>query len=164
MLHATDVSEVWGVGRRIAAQLKEGGVHTVHDLRRLDRATVRRRWSVTMERTVRELQGQPCIELDDAPAAKQEIACTRSFGKPVTDLAPLIEAVSEFTGRAAEKLRSQGSLASQLLVLHTRHLTGRDRGSLEALWCRCADRRQTLRCLLTQPRWVCRRSLSLGTS
>lgn len=120
VLHATDVSEVWGVGRRIAAQLKEGGVHTVHDLRRLDPATVRRRWSVTMERTVRELQGQPCIELDDAPAAKQEIACTRSFGKPVSDLAPLIEAVSEFTGRAAEKLRSQGSLAGQLLVFaHT---------------------------------------------
>ena len=73
-----------------------------------------------MERTVRELQGQPCIQLDDAPAAKQEIACTRSFGKPVTDLPPLIEAVSEFTGRAAEKLRAQGSLAGQLLVFaHT---------------------------------------------
>jgi DNA polymerase V len=120
VLKATDVGEVWGVGRRITAQLKEGGVHTVQDLRRLDPATVRRRWSLTMERTVRELQGQPCIQLDDAPAAKQEIACTRSFGRPVTDLPPLIEAVSEFTGRAAEKLRAQGSLAGQLLVFaHT---------------------------------------------
>jgi DNA polymerase V len=120
VLQATDVGEVWGVGRRITAQLKEGGVHTVQDLRRLDPATVRRRWSLTMERTVRELQGQPCIQLDDAPAAKQEIACTRSFGRPVTDLPPLIEAVSEFTGRAAEKLRAQGSLAGQLLVFaHT---------------------------------------------
>lgn len=120
VLKATDVGEVWGVGRRITAQLKEGGVHTVQDLRRLDPATVRRRWSLTMERTVRELQGQPCIQLDDAPSAKQEIACTRSFGRPVTDLQPLIEAVSEFTGRAAEKLRAQGSLAGQLLVFaHT---------------------------------------------
>jgi len=120
VLQATDVGEVWGVGRRITAQLKEGGVHTVQDLRRLDPATVRRRWSLTMERTVRELQGQPCIQLDDAPSAKQEIACTRSFGRPVTDLQPLIEAVSEFTGRAAEKLRAQGSLAGQLLVFaHT---------------------------------------------
>ena len=120
VLAATDVGEVWGVGHRIAAQLKACGVHTVLDLARLDPPTVRRRWSVVLERTVRELQGMPCIDLDDAPAAKKEIACTRSFGHPVTELAPLLEAVSEFASRAAEKLRLQASLASQLLVfVHT---------------------------------------------
>ena len=120
VLAATDVAEVWGVGRRIAAQLREGGINTVLDLARLDPATVRSRWSVVLERTVRELQGMPCIDLDDVPAPKKEIACTRSFGRPVTELAPLIEAVSEFAGRAAEKLRRQGSLASQVLVFsHT---------------------------------------------
>ncbi|WP_010465839.1 Y-family DNA polymerase [Acidovorax radicis] len=120
VLAATMVEEVWGVGRKIAAQLHEGGVHTVLDLARLDPATVRRRWSVVLERTVRELQGMQCIDLDDAPAPKKEIACTRSFGQAVTDLPPLVEAVSEFASRAAEKLRKQGSLASQLLVFcHT---------------------------------------------
>ena len=120
VLAATDVGEVWGVGRRIAAQLKACGIHTVLDLARLDSATVRSRWSVVLERTVRELQGTPCIDLDDAPAPKKQIACTRSFGHPVTELAPLLEAVSEFAGRAAEKLRRQGSLASQVLVFaHT---------------------------------------------
>lgn len=114
------MEEVWGVGRKIAAQLHEGGVHTVLDLTRLDAASVRRRWSVVLERTVRELKGMPCIDLDDVPAPKQEIACTRSFGHAVTDLVPLVEAVSEFASRAAEKLRKQGSLASQLLVFaHT---------------------------------------------
>lgn len=59
-------------------------------------------------------------DLDDAPTPKKEIACTRSFGQAVTELAPLVEAVSEFASRAAEKLRKQGSLASQLLVFaHT---------------------------------------------
>lgn len=116
VLRATLVEEVWGVGRKIAAQLHEGGVHTVLDLARLDPATVRRRWSVVLERTVRELQGMQCIDLDDAPAAKKEIACTRSFGQAVSELPPLVEAVSEFASRAAEKLRKQGSLASQLLV------------------------------------------------
>ena len=117
---ATAVEEVWGVGRKISAQLHEGGIHTVLDLARLDPATVRRRWSVVLERTVRELQGLQCIELDDAPAPKREIACTRSFGHPVTELPPLVEAVSEFASRAAEKLRKQHSLASQLLVFaHT---------------------------------------------
>ncbi|NMM80894.1 DNA polymerase V subunit UmuC [Acidovorax sp. SRB_14] len=120
VLAATQVEEVWGVGRRIAAQLHEGGVHSVLDLLRMDPATVRRRWSVVLERTVRELQGMPCIALDDAPAPKKEIACTRAFGQAVTALAPLVEAVSEFASRAAEKLRKQGSLASQLLVFaHT---------------------------------------------
>jgi len=59
---------------------------------------------------------QPCIGLDDAPSAKKEIACTRSFGHAVTELPPLIEAVSEFASRAAVKLRKQRSLASEVLV------------------------------------------------
>lgn len=120
VLSATAVGEVWGVGRRISKQLEEGGIRTVLDLQRLDTATVRGRWSVVLERTVRELQGLPCIGLDNEPEPKKEIACTRSFGRPVTDLAPLVEAVSEFAGRAAEKLRKQNSLASQILVFsHT---------------------------------------------
>lgn len=120
VLASTLVEEVWGVGRKIGAQLHQCGVHTVLDLARLDPATVRRRWSVVLERTVRELQGMQCIELDNAPEPKREIACTRSFGQAVTELPPLVEAVSEFASRAAEKLRKQGSLASQLLVFcHT---------------------------------------------
>lgn len=116
LLARTAVGEVWGVGRKISAALVEGGIKTVLDLTRLDPATVRGRWSVVLERTVRELQGMSCISLDDAPPPKQEIACTRSFGQPVTELGSLIEAVSEFATRAAEKLRKQHSLASQIQV------------------------------------------------
>ncbi|RYF80350.1 MAG: DUF4113 domain-containing protein, partial [Comamonadaceae bacterium] len=120
LLGATPVGDVWGVGRRIGEQLRTAGVQTALDLARLDPATVRARWSVVLERTVRELQGMPCISLDDAPAAKREIAVTRSFGRPVRDLGPLTEAVSEFAGRAAEKLRCQGSVAGRVLVFaHT---------------------------------------------
>ena len=116
VLAATPVEEVWGVGRRIAAQLKEGGIHTVLDLARMDLATVRQRWSVVLERTVRELQGQSCVDLQDVAPDKQEIACTRSFGRPVTALEDLSEAVSEFASRAAEKLRRQEGLANQVLT------------------------------------------------
>jgi DNA polymerase V len=120
VLDSTDVGEVWGVGRRIAEQLRALQVNTVLDLSRLDAATVRRRWSVVLERTVRELQGQPCIALETIAPNKQEIACTRSFGQPITTLPALIEAVSEFASRAGEKLRKQGSAAGQVLVfLHT---------------------------------------------
>jgi DNA polymerase V len=116
----TEVGEVWGVGRRIAAQLQAGGVKTVLDLVRMDPATVRSRWSVVLERTVRELQGLSCVDFDDAPGPKKQIACTRSFGRTVKDLPQLLEAVSEFATRAAEKLRRQTSVAGQLLVFaHT---------------------------------------------
>ena len=116
VLSATEVGEVWGVGPRIGRQLQEEGVWSVLDLTRLDPATVRRRWSVVLERTVRELQGQSCIDLEDAPAAKKEIACTRSFGHAVTDLGELEEAVTTFASRAAEKLRRQGSHAGQVIT------------------------------------------------
>lgn len=120
VLESTPVTEIWGVGKRIGAALVEGGIWNAQLLRLLDPATVRRRWSVVLERTVLELQGQSCIKLDDAPAPKQMIACTRSFGRPVTDLPPLIEAVSAFATRAAEKLRKQDGRASQIQVFaHT---------------------------------------------
>lgn len=116
VLAATAVNEVWGVGRRISKQLNEVGTQTVLDLVRLDPVMVRKRWSVVLERTVRELQGTSCIELEHAPSPKQEIACTRSFGQPVTALSELNEAVTEFASRAAVKLRKQASLAGQVLV------------------------------------------------
>ena len=111
----TDVGEVWGIGARIAAQLKANGVHDVAALAELDPAAVRRRWSVTVERTVRELQGTPCIELEEVAPNKQEIATTRSFGHPVTQLNDLCEAVTEFATRAAQKLRGQDSHCGQVL-------------------------------------------------
>jgi DNA polymerase V len=116
VLAATPVNEVWGVGRQITKQLMQSGINTVLELTRLDPAMVKRRWSVMLERTVRELQGMPCIDLDHAPAHKQEIACTRSFGHAVTELADLTQAVTEFASRAAHKLRKQGSTAGQVLV------------------------------------------------
>lgn len=104
ILAATPVNEVWGVGRQITKQLNQSGMTAVLELMRLDLALVRSRWSVMLERTARELQGTPCIDLDHAPAPKQQIACTRSFGHPVTDLTDLNEAVTEFASRAAQKL------------------------------------------------------------
>lgn len=116
VFEATEVGEVWGIGRRIGKQLTDGGIKTVQDLVRMDVATIRKGWSVVLERTVRELQGTPCIGLDDAPAPKKEIACTRSFGHAVTGLSDLTQAVTEFASRASEKVRKQQSLASEVMV------------------------------------------------
>ena len=116
LFERTDVTEVWGVGPRIGKQLKDSGIATVQDLVQLDPVNVARRWSVVLERTVRELQGTPCIDLEHEPPAKQQIACTRSFGHPVTEQAELAQAITEFASRAAEKLRRHKQQASQILT------------------------------------------------
>ena len=116
VFEATEVGEVWGIGRRISKQLTDGGIKTVQELVRMDVATIRKGWSVVLERTVRELQGTPCIGLEDVPAPKKEIACTRSFGHAVTELSDLTQAVTEFASRASEKVRKQQSLASEVMV------------------------------------------------
>ena len=116
VMASTDVGEVWGIGRQISAQLKERGVKSVQDFVELPCSVVRGTWGVVLDRTWRELRGEPCIELSDVPTPKKQIACTRSFGQPVTGLSELREAISEFTSRAAEKLRKQRHLAGQVLV------------------------------------------------
>jgi len=128
VLAATPVDEIWGIGPSLTRQLNAEGIVNALNAARLDPATVRRRWNVVVERTVRELQGTPCIPLEEAPAAKKEIACTRSFGRAVTSEVDLIEAVTTFSSRAAEKLRRQNGLAGQVLVfLHTSPFRKNDR-------------------------------------
>lgn len=133
-LPPSDVEEVWGVGRQLGKQLRALGIRTVLDLTRLSPSMVRKRWNVVLERTVRELQGEPCISLEEAPPPKQQIACTRSFGQPISTLPPLVQAVSDFASRAAEKLRQQNSVAGELLVFaHTSPFRGGPQFSRQAV-------------------------------
>ena len=103
-------------GKTYSRSLRTTSMKTALDLARLSPAGVRARWGVVLERTVRELQGTPCMDIEDVPSPKQQIACTRSFGQPVLQLADLREAVTEFACRAAQKLRRQNSHAGQVLV------------------------------------------------
>ncbi|MDB6002492.1 MAG: DNA-directed polymerase, partial [Rhizobacter sp.] len=113
---ATEVGDVWGVGRKIGARLVESDVRTVLDLVRCDVAAIRKRFSVVMEKTVLELRGTSCLDLDEVPSAKQQILVSRSFGNAVCELAGITAAVSEFGSRAAERLRQQGSAAGAVGV------------------------------------------------
>ncbi len=116
LMAATEVGDVWGVGRKIAERLNTAGIHTVLDLVRADVATLRRQFSVVFEKTVLELRGTPCMAVEEAPSAKQQILVSRSFGQAVTQLDGIVEAISEFTARAAEKLRQQNSVAGAVQV------------------------------------------------
>lgn len=111
-----EVGEVWGVGRKIAARLQTMGIRSVLDLTTADLKLIRRQFGVVLERTVSELQGTSCLELDDLADPKQQIMASRSFGEMVEDLAELGEAMAWHIDRAAEKLRDQGSVAAAVYV------------------------------------------------
>jgi DNA polymerase V len=110
------VEDVWGIGRRWAAKLENQGICTALDLRRADPARIRKGFNVVLEKTVWELRGLSCLPIEEAPPPKQQIISSRSFGKPVSDLPSLRQAVSSYTARAAEKLRSQNSQVQRLTV------------------------------------------------
>lgn len=110
------VNEVWGVGRRLTEQLGQRGITTVEQLRTADAETLRQAFSVVLERTVRELNGIPCLDMETVAPNKQQILSSRSFGAYVYTLPELQEAVALYMSRAAEKLRRQGSLAGRVQV------------------------------------------------
>jgi DNA polymerase V len=107
VLRNTDVAEVWGVGRRMKMHLDAMGIKTAMDLARADAWTLRKNFSVVIEKTARELAGTACLELDEPDPPKQEICCSRMFGKRLTELVPVKEAVATYVMRASEKLRAQ---------------------------------------------------------
>ena len=116
VLRNTDVAEVWGVGRRMKAHLDGMGIKSAMDLAKADPWTLRKNFSVVIEKTARELAGTPCLELDEPDPPKQEICCSRMFGKRLTELAPIKEAVATYMMRASEKLRAQNSLCKKIRV------------------------------------------------
>ncbi len=116
VLRNTEVKEVWGIGKRMTAHLEGMGIRTAMDLAKADPWTLRQKFSVVVEKTARELAGTPCLELDEADPPKQEICCSRMFGKRLTELTPIKQAVATYAGRAAEKLRAQGSVCKRIRI------------------------------------------------
>jgi len=116
VLRNTDVAEVWGVGRKMKLHLDAMGIKSAMDLAKADPWTLRKKFSIVIEKTSRELGGTPCLELDEPDPPKQEICCSRMFGKRLTELSPIKEAVATYMMRASEKLRAQNSLCKKVRV------------------------------------------------
>ncbi|EPU1227995.1 TPA: Y-family DNA polymerase [Klebsiella pneumoniae] len=99
--------EVWGVGRRISKKLEAMGIKTVLQLADTDIRFIRKHFNVVLERTVRELRGEPCLGLEEFAPVKQEIVCSRSFGGRITEYHEMRQAICSYASRAAEKLRGE---------------------------------------------------------
>ena len=111
------VRKVWGIGAQITKRLENHGVHTVDDLRKQAPKTLRKKFGVSVERTIRELNGEKCILLEATPAPRKEIICSRSFSKKVTEKNAVRESLANYAIRAGEKLRQQHSLVTQVEIM-----------------------------------------------
>ena len=117
-LMATDVADLWGIGRRYARKLKDlYGINTAWQLKHMPIEWARKNLGgIVGVRMIKELNGESCILLKNPLEKKKMIATTRMFGKPVFTLQEIKEAVATYTARAAEKLRRQNSAATTLDV------------------------------------------------
>lgn len=119
-LQLTEIGDVWGIGRRQAAKLQKQGIKTAYDFTRFSGAWVRKNMTVVGERTWKELHGISCIDMENAPPAKKQICTSRSFGKMLTDIDTISEAIASHASTCAKKLRKQQSYAASLMVfIHT---------------------------------------------
>ena len=117
VLKETHVKEIWGVGRAYAEKLMNGGITSAWELRNMPEDWAYRHiGGVVGVRLIRELKGIPCIGMKPELTSKKMIATTRMFGKNVTELHEIKEAIATYVSRAAEKLRRQNCAASALSI------------------------------------------------
>lgn len=116
LLSLQPVEEIWGLGRRISKTLNTMGITTALQLARANPVFIRKNFSVVLERTVRELNGESCISLEEAPSPKQQIVCSRSFGERVTTYEAMRQAVCQYAERAAGKLRGERQFCRHIAV------------------------------------------------
>ncbi|EIS3744281.1 translesion error-prone DNA polymerase V subunit UmuC [Aeromonas hydrophila] len=116
LMAITPIEEVWGIGRRLTAKLESQGIRTMAELVAADPKILRRQYGVVVERTVQELRGLPCADLEQLAQAKQQIICSRSFGERITQIGPMHQALAGYMERAAEKLRAEGMCCSHVTL------------------------------------------------
>ena len=103
ILQSMNVNDVWGIGRRINKKLELMNVKTAYDLAKIPAGLSRKQFSIEIERTVRELNGQACKVWDEARADKKQIFSTRSVGERITEYEDLLQALSKHVAIAAAK-------------------------------------------------------------
>ena len=116
ILKALPIKEIWGIGHNLSRQLNQLGIHSAYELMQMDIRLIRKKFSVVLERTVRELRGESCIQIEDHCDPKKQIVVSRSFKGRIENLSALKPLISNFAVRAGEKLRQEKQKCSQVSV------------------------------------------------
>jgi len=118
-LQKIDISDIWGIGRQHTKRLNKFGIYTAADFVNAPTHWIRKNMAVNGERTQLELKGIPCIDIESIPPVTQSIVCSRSFGRPVSNIEEMIESVSSFTTRAIKNLRKKKKVARNITIFIT---------------------------------------------
>jgi DNA polymerase V len=113
------VGEIWGIGHRLSDRLHRQGVETALQLRDVELSWIRQQMGIVGVRLVQELRGIPCLPLELCPAPRKSCCVSRSFGRPVTAIADLKEAVATYAARASAKVRQDELKAGVVTVFIT---------------------------------------------
>jgi DNA polymerase V len=116
LMQQLPVSKVWGIGGRLEAKLNRLGVHDVLRLKRADPKRIRDEFGVLLERTIKELNGESWLELDETLAEAKQVMSSRSFGSRVNTLKELEESISFHASNACQRLRKHGLYANSVYV------------------------------------------------
>ncbi|WDZ50155.1 Y-family DNA polymerase [Acinetobacter vivianii] len=110
LLSQVDVAEVWGVGRQNCKKLNLMNIKSVLDLIEANPKEIKKSFSIVMEKTVRELQGVSCIDIEIDTPSKKQIISSRSYGHPVYEKNDIKSSVRLFVTRGVERMRNDESL------------------------------------------------------
>ena len=112
-LSITPIGEVWGIGRKTEEKLLREGIENVWQFSQADVFTLRRRYGVVLERTLREIQGVSCLPVESVPKPKEQILRSRSFSHATNDRSVLLSSVSTHMTEVARQLRREKAEAKK---------------------------------------------------
>ncbi|MEM7054338.1 MAG: Y-family DNA polymerase [Pseudomonadota bacterium] len=117
LLRQTAVGIIWGIGQNMQQRLQTMGIENALQLKNTNPKLLRKHFSVVVERIAYELNGVECIALEDQHQDKQQIICTRSFGRKLSDFDIISHALAYHITRGCVTLRQQGSVAKSIKIL-----------------------------------------------
>lgn len=129
LLAKVPVSDIWGVGWRLAPKLRAEGVGTALSLAQMRPRHAQSLMGVHGSQMVHELQGICCLPLERHKGPQKSIMRGRTFGEDTNQAHVLEAAITTLTARAAFRLRKENQLVRKAAVLiHTnKHKPGYER-------------------------------------
>jgi DNA polymerase V len=101
------VKDLWGVGRQYYQKLEKLNIETVGQLRDLPEMWFKQNMTIQGQRMWNELWGRPAIPIDVIQEGRKGITVSRSFRNYIEEPDVLAEAVTLYTSRLGEKLRTE---------------------------------------------------------
>ena len=116
LLSKIKINDVWGVGRQLTKFYIKNGINTACDLKKIHNSWIKKNTNVFGSRTAMELKGFSCASLEPHEEKRKNCCVSRSFGKKVTKLESLSEAITKHCLNAAEKIRLDKQTVKKITV------------------------------------------------